>query len=731
MNNTDGRPLSPFVPGERRYKANTPYDYFKIQKKEQLSDEYIHFKFSTWCRSIAVEECCMNILNKTPKLQCNCLEVISHSTEFCDAVAEYLMMFGQLKGDDQKKLMIEWMNQQISVSEKWVFPIPYITNGVDNHTFGRMKQARICKSALLRLFGRGRKWWFVCLKHSKSNTLPSHKLRGRVSNNKSRWNRKFKDDLIDHFEELRKETGPIATRFVREKTGTITLRDKSDKAEYLPPYLTKRACYAQFCLNRGYIITTDNKGSTIVTSTDDHSNDEEEEIPCWTAFHSFWNEYYPDLLVSRPAADICSHCYKFYNRHKYSKGELLSDTDDDDNNNEEVTTTETAAGPVQVDEITNQKEIDILQAAEHVKQARAQRLLVNKKVSKARDDRKNNIRHSERTYTLICDYSQNMALPHFGTSQPGDTYYLTPLNLFVFGVVDVSYIGLQDEEEDRLYAHLYKEGTGEKGGNNVASLIVKSLKQLNLMQNDLNNKPVKGKELNIIMDNCAGQNKNNHVILLAPYLVEMGYFDLVNIIFLITGHTKNVCDRRFNNLKHKYHKSQVFTMDEAVKVCSESQFVTVWPVDPLKDWFDYHTFFLKMYKQLSKAKLKIAKNHIFSCTKNTRTDINLSTRVADLSIYKEEVASITNSEFGKGMLESRQMLLRRAVPDRIIYAGIPEHKQVKLWKAYSLFIPKQLWNDVCPKPDAEVLEREEIDQKKRRNEKKTKSNKRKMIVADV
>jgi hypothetical protein len=47
------------------------------------------------------------------------------------------------------------------------------------------------------------------------------------------------------------------------------------------------------------------------------------------------------------------------------------------------------------------------------------------------------------------------------------------------------------------------------------------------------------KELNdIIMDNCGGQNKNNHVILLAPYLVEMGFFETANIIFLVTGHTK-------------------------------------------------------------------------------------------------------------------------------------------------------------------------------------------------
>jgi hypothetical protein len=55
-----------------------------------------------------------------------------------------------------------------------------------------------------------------------------------------------------------------------------------------------------------------------------------------------------------------------------------------------------------------------------------------------------------------------------------------------------------------------------------------------------------------------------------------------------------------------------------------------------------------MYKEMVKAKLKIAKNHIFSCTKSNRKDIQeLSTWIADLPIYKEESASIINPKFGE------------------------------------------------------------------------------------
>jgi hypothetical protein len=161
-------------------------------------------------------------------------------------------------------------------------------------------------------------------------------------------------------------------------------------------------------------------------------------------------------------------------------------------------------------------------------------------------------------------------------------------------------------------------------------------------------------------------------------------------------------------------------MDDAVKVCSQSQFVTVWPVDPSNDWFDYHTFLLMMYKEMVKAKLKIAKNHIFSCTKSNRKDITKYTDSRPSNLRGRICFDYESQIWCRSA--------RRAVPNRMMYKGVPDYKQVKLWKAYSVFIPKQLWNDVCPKPTEDLIKREEIDQKKRREEKKTKSNKRKTIT---
>ena len=65
---------------------------------------------------------------------------------------------------------------------------------------------------------------------------------------------------------------------------------------------------------------------------------------------------------------------------------------------------------------------------------------------------------------------------------------------------------------------------------------------------------------------CAGQKKNNNVLCLALYLLEAKYFKEVEVIFYIRGHTKNACDRLFNQMKLCFHKSQVYTYGQALQL---------------------------------------------------------------------------------------------------------------------------------------------------------------------
>ncbi len=78
----------------------------------------------------------------------------------------------------------------------------------------------------------------------------------------------------------------------------------------------------------------------------------------------------------------------------------------------------------------------------------------------------------------------------------------------------------------------------------MASLIIKTLQKLNRLCKD----SVDG-ELNIIFNNCSGQNKNNTVLKLPAWLMAIGYFKEIHFICLVVGHMKNAADRLFYLLK--------------------------------------------------------------------------------------------------------------------------------------------------------------------------------------
>jgi hypothetical protein len=312
--------------------------------------------------------------------------------------------------------------------------------------------------------------------------------------------------------------------------------------------------------------------------------------------------------VSRPSEDVCKYCYAFRNVYKSlcrtttaaAPPPMDDDPHDDDDecNTTKNSETVSSVAAADVDPITEEREQKIEAAALHVRAARAQRELVNKKIELARGSR--DLPHQDRIYTLIVDYGQNMELPYFGHEQPGDTYYFCPLTIYNLGVVDVSHA-----DGDHLYCHIYMEGEGKKGGNNVSSLLLKTLRLLNFMQEGGN----QGKELNVVFDNCGGQNKNNFVLLLVPYLVEMGYFKSVNFIFLVVGHTKNAADRLFNLLKMIYRRSNVQTFGSLLGVCGKSPHVT--PIAVVDgDFQDYSIFLLEFYNTIK----DIREQHIFSCS---------------------------------------------------------------------------------------------------------------------
>ena len=221
-------------------------------------------------KSLAARPTCFDFTRKRA-CKCRCLEVMVDREDYCQAIAEYQIMFSRLHWAEQKKTVIEWMRVMPDGASKISYRIPFILDASHSpEDFLELRKATICANSLMNLLNKGYDWWKTCMDHYKNMTMPSHRLCGRISNNKRKFLSEFEEDLISHFEELKKEAEPIATRYVREATGESTLRDANDKLVFLPSYLTVRGCYARFCWEkRGIKISTTNNGTVEKTAVVD------------------------------------------------------------------------------------------------------------------------------------------------------------------------------------------------------------------------------------------------------------------------------------------------------------------------------------------------------------------------------------------------------------------------------------------------------------------------------
>ena len=342
------------------------------------------------------------------------------------------------------------------------------------------------------------------------------------------------------------------------------------------------------------------------------------------------------------------------------------------------------------------KELLILECSKHIDMARAQRFLYQSLEAAAVSDAKNGVEYSKRRTTLTVDFGQNIQVPCYNSEQPGCTYYYTPITANNFGIVNHSHDYRDGNIDNHMYCHVYHEGVGKKGGTNVTSLIVKTLRKMQLLRDD-----EVGGELNIIFDNCSGQNKNNTVLKLGMWLKEMNYFKRVNFVFLIVGHTKNACDRLFNSLKHEYRKRNIFTMDELIVALSVSDKISV-DRTIASDFLDYNAAFREFYNDLSGLVLN---NHIFTCDGD---DDKLAMTIRESNLDEHQIIRHTAVRPKRGFandivklrIESAKLLQMIQPP------GINPYKQVELYAKYRPVVPQEYHQDeFYIKPTDDVLKK--------------------------
>ena len=681
--------------------------------KAAMSDDDLYHYFQS---SLVNLTACENV-------KCDCLRALN-TPQTCSAVAHFLVWFERKSKFDQDCMLSDWYKYASTGGGKknW-YMLPFMANHhtttAEDDTVKFVKGKKICTRGMLKVMHIGKSRMSSLIASSKSTGVPQvHKHTGRTAPN-AVTNDERGIVLKLHFEYLLQLGEVRATRV------TVTLvdgehghanREGTVDMVYLPTSFGFRPCYKRYMESLGYSVLCHPNGGIIVEGINGKAINCKEFVSLKT-YCTFWKRHYPQLKVRHPVEDICQYCFIFANRHRYLANhsamdvciECDEDGDDinvirpsalDDNDgNDGVNIDDDAVSPTDPNipknsecataTVAEEREVLLLECAIHIRMAHAQRSLYQVKVSEAIASAKAGAAHENRIYTFVVDYGQNMELPIYNFQQPGCTYYYSPLSVYNLGMVNHAHAYEDGVVKEHMYAHVYHEGVGKKGANNVASLIIKTLRQLNLLRDDL-----AGGELNIIFDNCSGQNKNNTVLKLAMFLKASGYFKHVNFIFLIVGHTKNAADRLFNSLKHEYRKKNLYTMETLLLALSVSDSVTVIPTLP-EDFDNYDALFKDLFRNLSG---KVKQNHIFACSADDQMDL----RESDIIEHKTN----THKCWKTGRLLNAAQLKEHTLATlaKMECVGINPYKQVEMHFKYGPHVPEEWRNDVlfCP-PDDKVM----------------------------
>ena len=337
-------------------------------------------------------------------------------------------------------------------------------------------------------------------------------------------------------------------------------------------------------------------------------------------------------------------------------------------------------------------------------------------VKRSREEKKNGTAWSQRVIVQIADFAQNLDMPHFGSEQPGDIYYFSPLGIYLFGIVS-PYHG----DNDLLFCQYFTEGEGAKGGNNVSSLLWNSFKEDGFIERGERDGSMG--EYALIMDNCGGQNKNRMVIRFLMLMTEIGIFKKASNVYLVRGHTKNACDRMFMLLKQHFHHKNVYTMDQLHRNLNENDDVNAVEIKSNK-FFNLDELLDKYYKRPESG--SVNRTHIFTMYQEKPGILELKDSTdSPVRTQNLKKGNVDITERKKQILDDLKKILPMKKP------GIKPIKQIELGTKWRALVPEEYRDDVCPVPPNDIVEKYKREKKKNGTQKSAQIQKDPLLKMSV
>jgi len=365
---------------------------------------------------VLAERCCLNMHRLPDKTLCHCTACLDDSLtdSHRNELAVYIIYFHTACGKkDRQALFIQWIKhgklQQSTMLRAQAKHRVYILPGATGTHV-------ICRNTLARFLGFGRWQIDTVLKCVERNEMPSHGLDNKTSNASNPTVIALLDTFFD---EMQQFAAPRATKIVRNVVGAemqSELRDEIDKVQELPVYFTKRSLFKRLLAEAGYDIKLDNKCRVLsVTATPGKKQtvERKEDLPTWQAFLRYWKRQHPYLVTAKAREDVCGECYVFANSRQFATQKKKANATEEDTDDEE----EGENAPAEDDDNNNnmeEREKVIEDAALHVEMAKTQRDDFNLKKQQSRDNHhKSWDENSDKVWTFVADYAQNMYMPNF------------------------------------------------------------------------------------------------------------------------------------------------------------------------------------------------------------------------------------------------------------------------------------------------------------------------------
>ena len=252
-------------------------------------------------------------------------------------------------------------------------------------------------------------------------------------------------------------------------------------------------------------------------------------------FFQMWEQFYPDVVISKPMTDLCITCQQNANKLQRAtnlpeseKAEILKDNQDHIN--------------------SAQREREFYRNS----CTNSQKTLDNIGGYAILNRTNRNVCSLKATIHYSFDFAQQVHIPS-NPMQPGPIYFQTLQKCGIFGV-------MCEAIPQQVNFLIDEAATTGKGANATISYTHYYFQHHGLRETEARLNP----------DNCSGQNKNNFFLWYLAWRIMMNLHNTILYSFLIAAHTKFGPDRCFGMIKKSYKLTYVSSIYELASLVEKS-----------------------------------------------------------------------------------------------------------------------------------------------------------------